>query len=664
MAAAQKEGTISALKGVLGYLSFLRLGRRRVLEVSAIALTLVLAVILRILPIRWGPYFTAFDPLFQYRVTEYVVKNGFAAWNSWHDTLSWYPMGRDISQSSFPGLPFSAAFAYMVLQALGFKASVYDVCLFFPLFTACLACISIHFLGKDLGGRGVGLFAAFFMAISSAFIRRTSFGFFDTENIGIFGMTTTVLLFLRSVEEEKPLERSLLYAAAAGLMLGYLYASWGASRYVTGILTLYLFASLVTGLYNRRQLTSYCLTMGIGFAVALMVPKLGIGFLMSVENVAVPGFTVFLLIYETLRTRLSPRTVFLTVSVLFVLMVAGGLALSALGLINPMRVKFLSVLDPSKRSVSPLLESVQEHKKPAWSSFFEDFGLTLGFAVLGSIFSLRKVEDRTLFALLFFLSALYFAGSMVRLDLILSIPMSLMAAYGLKELLTPFVSIMSRKAERRRRRRTVFGLSREMGAVFTLFILIATLPNVWNAASTAYIPTTLATSGVPVMLGGAYPQDWLQALAWMRDNLPDDAVVVSWWDYGYWIETMANKTTLADGATRIQHQIAQIARIMMYNQSGSHEILERYGATHILVFHTFNPNRPTEQWPFGDNVKWAWMASIGGLNESDYFDGNRYTDKFTQTTLNNLMNRRADPDLFRLAYSSEHGFVLIYEVDY
>ena len=664
MTATRQQVMVSALMGALGRLSFIRLGREKVLETSALALTLVLATIFRILPIRWGYYFTAFDPLFQYRVTEYVVKNGFTSWFSWHDSLSWYPMGRDIPHSSFPGLPFSASLAYMALQALGLNPSVYSVCLFFPIFMACLTCIAIYFLGKDLGGRGVGLFAAFFMAISSAFIRRTSLGFFDTENIGIFGMVMTSVLFLRSVEEGKPLERRMVYATAAGMMLGYLYASWGASRYVMGILTLYLFSSLVTGLYKRRQLASYCLTMGIGLLIALMVPKLGVEFLMSIENISVPIFVVFLIIYEILIERLNPRTVFLTVSILFVIMIVGGLALDYLGFVNPIRVKFLSVLDPSKRSVSPLLESVQEHKKPSWSSFFDDFGLTLGFAIFGSYISLRKFEERTLFSILFFLSAMYFAGSMSRLDLILSIPMSLMAAYGLKEILTPFISVTSRRTTRRRRRRTIFGLSREMGAMFTLFILVATLPNVWNTASSSYIPTTLATSSVPVVLGDNYPQDWLQALAWMKDNLPDDSVVVSWWDYGYWIETMANKTTLADGATMIQRQIAQIARIMMYNQSESLVILERYGATHILVFHTFNPNNPTQQWPFGDNVKWIWMASIGGLNETDYFEGNQYSGKFLQTTLYNLMKGQADSDHFKLAYSSEHGFVVIYEVNY
>ena len=666
-AATSRQGVRGALAGALGRIASLRLRLRRrgVLEASVLGLVVVLAIIFRILPIRWGAYFTAMDPLFQYRVTEYVVENGYPAWFSWHDTLGWYPMGRDISQSSFPGLPFSAAFIYKALHALGADVSVRGVCLFFPLLMASLTCVAAYFLGRDLGGGAVGLFTAFFMAISAAFISRTSMGFFDTENIGIFGMITTSLLFLRSIEGEKPLGRRVAYAVAAGLSLAYLYASWGASRYVTGLLTLFMFVSLLAKLYDRRHLTSYCFTIGIGYLFAILVPKLGPGFLLSIENVAVFGFILFLLFYEAVRERLPVTRLLLIMGALLVVLVGGVLTLESLGIIRPLSGKFFSVLYPARRAKNPLLISVAEHQRAAWTNFFSDFGLTIGLATFGSYIALRKVDEKRLFSLLLFLTAVYFAGSMIRLSLILSIPMSLMAAYGLKELLTPFVSATSRRADRRaKRRRAVFGISREMGAIFTVIILVATLPTVWSAADSAYRPTTLAYSNVPFAIGGSYPQDWLQALAWMKENLPDDAVVVLWWDWGYWVETLANKTTLADGATMNQHQIAQVARIMMFNQSGSLPILEKYGATHILIFNSYNPSKPEEQWPFGYNAIWPQMAKIAGLNVSDYVSGDQYSEKFKETTIYRLMNLRADPARFRLAFYSEYGFILVYEIKY
>jgi dolichyl-diphosphooligosaccharide--protein glycosyltransferase len=651
--------------GVLpSYLSRLRLEveSRTLVQVSSLILILIVAIALRERPLRWGAYFTAYDPFFQYRVAEYIIQNGFSSWFGWHDTLSWYPMGRDVPHSSFPGLPFSAAALYLTLRALGLGVSLRDICLHFPVLMAAITCLIVYLLGRELGGGSVGLFASFFIAISPAFIGRTSLGFFDTENIGIFGMALLPLVFLRSIDRERPLRWRILYSAFAGLALAYLYASWGASKYITGLLTLFVISTLFTRLYDRRILTSYCLTMALGYLFALLVPKLGPRFLLSVENIVVLFLVLLLLAYETIRPRIALRRLLLPALLLTLSVVGVALLLQHLGLAKPLTGKFLSVLNPSKRPESPLLESVAEHKRAAWTSFFTDFGFTIPLSLFGSYAVLKGLNERRLYTLLFYLTALYFAGSMIRLTLILSVPLALMASYGLSELLTPHLTLASVRGRGRRRR--LMGLGREASLLFVALLFTATLPTIWRAASTSYRPGTFACSAVPVVIGGRYPQDWIQALTWMRDNLPEDAVVVSWWDYGYWIETIAGRRTLADGSTRVQHQIAQIALIMMSNETISLEILKRYGATHIVVFNTFNPNNPRQQWPFGDNVKWSWMVQIAGLNISDYYRGRRYTAKFYDSTLYKLMIMTADPKHFELVFASEYHFVLVYKVKY
>ena len=40
-----------------------------------------------------------------------------------------------------------------------------------------------------------------------------------------------------------------------------------------------------------------------------------------------------------------------------------------------------------------------------------------------------------------------------------------------------------------------------------------------------------------------------QAYTWLKDNTPEDARVMAWWDYGYQIAGIANRTTIADGNT-------------------------------------------------------------------------------------------------------------------
>jgi dolichyl-diphosphooligosaccharide--protein glycosyltransferase len=665
MAKSLGQGRVGNLLGNITSLRP-RLSRRKALEISVLGMTLVLAVVFRVIRVRWGAYLDAFDPLFQYRVTEYVVKNGYAAWFNWHDTLSWYPMGRDIFLSSYPGVPFSAAFIYNLLQALGFKVSVYNVCLYFPVLMSVVTCVTVYFLGKDLGGSSVGLFSAFFLAVSEAFISRTALGFFDTENIGIFGMAATALFFLRSIEEEKQTTGRVAYAVAAGLILGYIFASWGAARYVVGLLALFMIASVITNIFERRYIVSYAITMGVGFNIALFVPKLGLEYLLSIENVAVIFLIAFVVIYEFVRNRFERRKALMAMGGLLILLVVGVFALESLGVIRPLSGKILRVVDPRGASKSPLYESVAEHKRSAWSSFFGSFGLTFALGMLGTYFALTDPEEKGLYGAIFFVSSVYFAGVMSRLALILSVSGALMAAYGLKELITPFIELSGKREDTRRGRRgrTVFGVGKEFAVVFSVFIFVAALPAFWGTAESSYSPASIASSQVPVKLGGSYPQDWLQALSWLRDNTPEDAIVVSWWDQGYWIEAMANRTTLADGSTSNRRQIATIAEIMMFNETESIPLLQGYGADYIVVYQVnFNPSDPSKEWPFGYNAIWAQMVRIARLNMTDYIDENGYKQKFLDSTLAKLMSVQPGP-AFRLVYSSEYAFVLVYEIDY
>ena len=260
--------------------------RLQAIEISILAAISIVAAILRILPLQYGAYFTAFDPLFQYRATQYVVENGFASWWTWHDTLSWYPMGRDVASSAYPGIPFAAAFLYLVQKTLGLGISLFNVCLYFPVFMTVVTIITIYYLGRELSGRPTGIFAALFLAITPAFIQRTSLGFFDTENIGIFAIIATSLFFLRSSDKEKSIKQRTIYGVLSGLTLGLIYASWGAAKYMTGMLMLYMVFLVISEKYEIRHLITYTITLGFGFLIVFFTPRLGPMSLLGLDSIA------------------------------------------------------------------------------------------------------------------------------------------------------------------------------------------------------------------------------------------------------------------------------------------------------------------------------------------------------------------------------------------
>lgn len=64
--------------------------------------------------------------------------------------------------------------------------------------------------------------------------------------------------------------------------------------------------------------------------------------------------------------------------------------------------------------------------------------------------------------------------------------------------------------------------------------------------------------------------DYREAYWWLRDNTPEDARVMAWWDYGYQITGIGNRTTIADGNTWNHEHIATLGRVLSVRSIRKH----------------------------------------------------------------------------------------------
>lgn len=48
-------------------------------------------------------------------------------------------------------------------------------------------------------------------------------------------------------------------------------------------------------------------------------------------------------------------------------------------------------------------------------------------------------------------------------------------------------------------------------------------------------------------MGGSPSQAWMQSLDYMNDGTEPGSVIMSWWDYGYWFESIGRRPSIADG---------------------------------------------------------------------------------------------------------------------
>jgi dolichyl-diphosphooligosaccharide--protein glycosyltransferase len=558
---------------------------------------------------------------------------------------------------SLPSLPMTAAVLYSIISWLGVNVDLMAFCSLFPVIFGTISCLLIYFIGKDMGGKAIGLFAALFLALMPSFLQRTALGFFDTEVLGIVSLLLFIFMFLRAIDETKSLRSSFIYSIGSGLALAYFIGGWGAAYYLVDLGALFVFILILLKRYSQRLLFSYSVTFGLGLLIATKIPYISIRYITAGPVVPVAGVFILLCISEILRHNISARTKVLLTGTSLTAIVAGFIAMWQLGFMENIAGKFVSVLDPFLRSAAPLIESVAEHRITAWGNIYVELGLGILFFLAGLYFTLRNPTNRNIFLLLFGATSLYFAASMVRLLVIFAPAFSLLVAMGILGVLKPFFTLLKEAPQiALKSKRRVARVSKEYSgiAIFLIFmILVSTLaftpqnggvPRVYGQA---YAPITISSASLPVVPSQP-AEEWLDMLSWTQNNLPSTTVVCAWWDYGYWLSVLGNVTTLADNATVNATQIENVGFIFMAPENQSLRMLEAYNAKYILVFTTLNIVQSSDQQSyivtfsrFGDEAKWSWMARISGqarqrLIDSGYISADEaWTDETSFGAPNN-----------------------------
>jgi dolichyl-diphosphooligosaccharide--protein glycosyltransferase len=132
----------------------------------------------------------------------------------------------------------------------------------------------------------------------------------------------------------------------------------------------------------------------------------------------------------------------------------------------------------------------------------------------------------------------------------------------------------------------------------------------------------------------------LETLTWIKLNTPENAVIASWWDYGYWITTLSDRTTIVDNATLSTKQIQKMAQMLMSTPDNSWNMLKEMNADYVVIFvsaQKINDNVEDKLYVLGqggDESKSPWFAQIGDFPvqrfyESDFATPNNYFDEQT-----------------------------------
>ena len=98
--------------------------------------------------IRFESIIHEFDPWFNFRATKRLTEHGFYEFLNWFDERAWYPLGRIVGGTVYPGLMLTAGLMHSLSNFLGFSILIKDVCVFTaPLFSG-LTALSTYLLTK------------------------------------------------------------------------------------------------------------------------------------------------------------------------------------------------------------------------------------------------------------------------------------------------------------------------------------------------------------------------------------------------------------------------------------------------------------------------------------------------------------------------------------
>lgn len=680
--------------------------------------------------IRYESVIHEFDPWFNYRTTKYLTEKGVYDFWNWYDSESWHPLGRVIGGTIYPGIMVTSSLIKWTMDFLAFPLEIRNVCVFLAPIFAGFTSVSTYLLTKECTNRvETGLLAALFIAIVPSYISRSVAGSYDNEAVAIWALVNTFYFWIKAVNTG-----SILWSVACTLQYFYMVAAWGGYSFIINIIPIFVLGTMFINKFNMRIYVAYSVFYTLGSLMAMLVTFVNFQVIRSSEHLAshcvffiMNAFVLIEYVKKNLQaeqfqalTRLAMTICIFTFLFAFIyLTLSGATRFSG---------RSMTLLDPTyAKKFVPIIASVSEHQPTSWSSYFFDLGYLIVFMPIGFYYCLvHKCTLGKLFLAMYGVLATYFSCVMIRLMLVLAPVACIIAAIAVSEILRKAMKSIrvyltqgqenseasiggsifgSEEKASKKKGQTYKPASKGKKAlipfdasvaivVFILFTMSNYIYHSTMLASEAYSSPSIIMSGRRHDGTRYIIDDYREAYYWIKQNTPKEAKIMSWWDYGYQITGMSNRTVLVDNNTWNNTHIATVGRAMASNEEEAYKIARHLDANYVLVIFGGLSNYS------GDDIsKFLWMVRIAAgvfpqIKENNYYNRGHYrVDKDMSPTMRESLmyklcyyrfgevrtqsdkpagydsvrsceigRKQYDLKYFRESYSSTRWLVRIYEV--
>ena len=713
----------------------------------------------------YGRVIHEFDPWFNFRATKYLADNGLYEFFHWFDHMSWYPLGRPVGTTIYPGMQITAVGLWNALKhapasliallqsgtengrswpprpvGISEVMTLTDVCVFMPAWFGASTTLFLGLLTSEATGSGnAGVAAAAVMSVIPAHIMRSVGGGFDNESVALTAMCSTFFFWILSLRHRDVAKKTWLWGIVTGVAYINMVAAWGGYIFVLNMIAVHAAATVALGRYSKTLHRAYSLFYIIGTAGAIQIPVVGWVPFKSLEQLSALAVFIVLNVIELLSLAESSlklkgtRAWALRVGVTSTIGAVAAFAIAWLlptGYFGPLSARIAGLFVKHTRTGNPLVDSVAEHQ-PANAGAYKQYLHHIykiapyGFGVLFAMLSLHAVGlwknlqrvDAKIFLVCYALTSYYFSSKMSRLIILLgpiasalagvaigaAVDWGLAQCTGLAGYLWSFVASAPTPAEDEgnvvvAKTGGIFNWidgckTKIVGTLFTpiydfslvriarvalaVWALRAAQPMKYGKEFFDYSHQLAKGMSQPSIMFEANLQDgtkvmvddYREAYHWLRDNTPKHARVLAWWDYGYQIAGIAERTSIADGNTWNHEHIATLGRCLASPEKEAHRMV-RHLADYVLL------------WTGGggdDLAKSPHMARIGNSVYNDICPGDPTCSQFgfgrdgkpTPMMAASMLYKMhshgqpgvsVDPNRFKFAFQSKYNKVRIFKV--
>jgi dolichyl-diphosphooligosaccharide--protein glycosyltransferase len=605
----------------------------KTIDVLVIGGLALVSMLIRAVSINWPVSLGEFDPWYIFYNALLIAQSG----GNWYavppDVHAWFPWGYFIELKNVIGLSFLIAIASLPFFGNYGADAVYTTALFSSIALAGLGVLAAFLAIEAITKSRIGGFvAAAAIAVSPSLTTKNTIGTLPKTSWGATFVLFSIYFIALAIERRKP-----IYGIPAGIMLFLANITWGGNLYINLSL---IGASFLLILLNKNdEITAKTFTILAVTTVFLnsLSPN-AIGFMSGFSQGLILLLTALFLHLDIYLKQILPEQILesraLIIGGVFVLVITLGVLGAALIGINLIPLRYYALVNPLFQALVPIFRTVAEYIPLNTQGIIQNFGIALFLAIPGIYFLIRKSNLSSLWLLVLGVISIYATSLQPYLYNYTTYMIAALAGVACGEIVKR-IGQTSMKI---------------LAIVFLAIISIGFIADASLAIRLSNTPQPIVNAAAPYALVN---YAWVSALNWLKYNTPPNAVVFTWWDYGYWIQVFSNKYVIDENNTLNGTQIKLMAQMFLNNETYAAKVLEEkfhlypyghpnytapvyfvaydaitvyyYGGIIPIQYLGYPPNFPGPfigyTTSFGDIAKaMGAMTTIAGYNENEYLN--------------------------------------------